>query len=440
MKSIYLTYRFFAAIFTIAIVFVIGFFLPSFFTIAVLLFIALMVITNVEIIALYSVKKGVDASRMLNEKLSNGDENPIIVSLHNNYPYTLYTKILDELPEQFQERHFSYNQKILPGKDALIKYNVRPVKRGEYNFGAVNVYASTIFYFVRRRYRFAKDVTVPVYPSFIQLRKYELLALSNRLAEAGIKKIRRIGISMEFDQIRDYVAGDDYRTINWKATARRSSLMVNQFQDEKAQQVYSIIDKGRAMKMPFEGMSLLDYAVNASLVVSNIALLKGDKAGLLTFSEVMGTFLPAERKTMQMHSIMEVLYNQKSRFLEPDVPNLYSFIRKKISQRSLLLFYTNFETLSALRRQLPYFRMMAKRHLLVIVFFENTEIRELLNNDAKDVENIYVKVIAEKFAFEKRQIVKELERNGIYAILTQPKNLTVNTINKYLELKSRGLI
>src|SRR5690606_37930882 len=125
-----------------------------------------------------------------------------------------------------------------------LTYTLRPVKRGAYHFGAVNIYAGTNVQFIRRRFRFSQNKTVPVYPSFIQMRKYELLAISNRLTEFGIKKIRRIGQNREFEQIKEYVVGDDYRTINWKATARRGTLMVNTYQDERAQQVYAVIDKG----------------------------------------------------------------------------------------------------------------------------------------------------------------------------------------------------
>ena len=141
-----------------------------------------------------------------------------------------------------------------------------------------------------------------------------------------------------------------------------------------------------------------------------------------------------------MQKILEVLYNQKTNFLESNYELLYANIRQRITNRSLLLLYTNFETLSSLQRDLPYFRKIARDHLLVVVFFENTELRALLDAPASTTEEIYLKTIAEKFAFEKRQIVKELQRYGIHSILTTPSGLTVNTINKYLELKARRLI
>ncbi len=348
--------------------------------------------------------------------------------------------IVDELPVQFQKRDMEATLTIPSGGSRAVSYTVRPVERGEYRFGTINVFARTPLGLVRRRYRSGGDLMAPVYPSYIQMRRYELLAISNRLSQAGIKKIRRVGQTMEFDQIREYVIGDDFRNINWKATARTSELMVNQFQDEKAQQVYSVIDKGRVMKMPFEGMTLLDYAINTSLVISNIALLKGDKAGLATFSEKMGTLLPAERRRSQMQKVLEILYNQRTNFMESSFDLLYATIRRKLTTRSLLFLYTNFETLSSLQRQLPYLRNIARDHLLVVVFFENTELRAMLETMPTDTEGVYLKTIAEKFAFEKRLIVKELQRYGITSILTTPSGLTVSTINKYLELKARRLI
>jgi uncharacterized protein (DUF58 family) len=245
---------------------------------------------------------------------------------------------------------------------------------------------------------------------------------------------------MEFEQIKEYVPGDDFRTINWKATARKGDMMVNHYTDEKSQQIYCIINKGRMMKMPFKQLSLLDYAINASLVLSNVALLKQDKAGIITFSEEIGNVLPADRKATQMNAVLEVLYNQKTRYLESDFEKLYLQIRKTISQRSLLVLFTNFESMSALQRELPYLRKIARYHLLLVVFFENTEIKELITQEAADVQAVYIKTIAEKFTQEKRMIVKELQQYGILSILTAPENVTANTINKYLELKNRQAI
>jgi uncharacterized protein (DUF58 family) len=321
-----------------------------------------------------------------------------------------------------------------------ISYNLRPTERGDYTFGALNIFTASPIGLVQRRFQFDEQQTVPVYPSFIQMRKFELYAISDRLTDIGIKKIRRLGHTLEFDQIREYVRGDDVRSINWKAMARRNELMVNQYHDERSQQVYSVIDMGRTMKMPFEGLSLLDYAINTSLIISNIALQKHDKAGLITFSDKPGPKVPAQKKHSHIYRIQEALYNLDTDFNESDFSRLYLSLKQHVRQRSLILLYTNFETLSAMRRQLPYLKRIASDHLLVTIFFQNTELDELLNSKADSEEEIYTKVIAEKFSHEKKTIVQELNQMGVQTILTPPAELSVNTINKYLQLKARGVI
>jgi uncharacterized protein (DUF58 family) len=328
---------------------------------------------------------------------------------------------------------------LQPKEQKHILYQLRPTKRGVYNFGNIRLFAASPIHFFTRRFTLDEPTDVAVYPSYLQLRKYQLLAISNSLSEAGVKKIRRFGHSMEFEQIKEYVQGDDYRTLNWKATAKSGQLMVNTYSDEKSQQIYCVIDKGRVMKMPFEGLSLLDYAINASLVLSNVALMKQDKAGLVTFAEGVGAFVKADKKALQMQMILETLYSQKTRYLETDFERLYVTLKTKVTQRSLVVLFTNFESLSGMKRQLPFLRKIAAQHLLVTVFFENTELSNVLHQPAEDLA-VYTKAISEQFAYEKRQIVKELNSYGIMSILTAPKDLTVNALNKYLEIKARNLI
>ena len=191
------------------------------------------------------------------------------------------------------------------------------------------------------------------------------------------------------------------------------------------------------MKMPFHGMTLLDYAINAALVLSNVALVKQDKAGLITFEKNIDSFLLADKKPTQMNQVLENLYRQKTDYLEPDFEKLFSIIRNRVTNRSLMVLFTNFESLESLQREMTALKKIARYHLLLVVFFENTELKSLLEGKTKTLEEIYIKTIAEKFAYEKRQMVKELHKNGIPSILTTPENLTVNTINKYLELKTR---
>lgn len=400
----------------------------------------LLVLTIYDLFILFSTKNGVVVSRNLPDKFSNSDENPVEVFIENKFPFLVDVKLIDELPIQFQERQFKLATSLKSKEKQILNYVITPFERGAYKFGFLNIYVSTRLNIIERRFRFDAEKEVKVYPSYIQMKKYEFLAMSNRLTEFGLKKIRRIGHTMEFEQIKNYVSGDDVRTINWKATAKRGHLMVNQYQDEKSQPIYSIIDVSRTMKMPFEQLKLMDYAINSTLAFSNIALLKNDKAGMMTFAKKVENIVPASNKKTNLTVLNEALYNITTDFLDADFGMLYGMIKRKINQRSLLILYTNFEHISSLKRQIAYLKSISKKHLLVVVFFENTELEEVIENDSESLQNIYHKTIAEKFAYEKRLIVKELEKAGIHAILTKPSQLSVNVINKYLEFKAKGLI
>jgi uncharacterized protein (DUF58 family) len=377
------------------------------------------------------------AERLTADRWSNGDDNKVVLHFQNNYSFPIVAHIIDELPAQFQERNWYRKTRLEPHSEQQVVYSVKPLTRGEYSYGDIIVFVKGPLQLAKRKFVFPAAETIKVYPSYIQMRRYYLLAVTNRLQEAGVKRVRRLGHSMEFEQIKEYVRGDDYRTINWKATARKKDLMVNNYTDERSQQIYCLVNKGRAMKMPFEGMTLLDYAVNATLVLSNVALVKQDKAGLITFAENLDAFLPADKKSTQMNLVLETLYRQQTKFLEADFEKLYSIIRNRITHRSLLVLFTNFESMDSLQRELPSLKLIAQYHLLLVVFFENTELKQLTESKAATMEGIYIKTIAEKFSFEKRLMVRELHKNGILSILTSPQNLTIDTINKYLELKNK---
>lgn len=440
IRALYLNSRLFIAIGVVVAAFLISFIADGLIVVPQALFFLLLALVCTDLLLLFRIRRGLHGHRFTPEKLSNGDDNEIRIHFENFYPFNAALQVIDEIPHQFQRRDLTFELALAPGESKVLRYFLRPVKRGEYSFGAVNAFVRSPLGLLSRRFRFSADALVPVYPSFIQMRKYELLAISNRLVDQGIKKIRRIGQNMEFESIKEYVSGDDFRTINWKATARKNHFMVNHYQDERSQQVYSLIDKGRVMQMPFNGLSLLDYAINASLVISNIALKKSDKAGLITFQDRIGSMLPASRQNNQMSQILEVLYNQKTAYRETDYSALFAQVRRKVTQRSLLLLFTNFESIYGLHRQLPYLKRLAQQHLLVVIFFENTEMKTLLQEPAHQLKEIYYKAIAEKFSYDKKLIAKELAQHGIQALLTAPEHLTVNTINKYLELKARGMI
>lgn len=440
IRNTYLPNRFFLLFGGVIVLFALGFPFPAFYYVGLASLLVALGLVLADTGLLFGRRVSLDAKRQLPKVLSLGDPNPIVLDIHNRSPHYLHLTLIDELPLEFQIRDFSRTLRIAPESWKKVTYELTPTRRGAYKFGAIHIFISSPLGLVQRRVSISQETTIPVYPSIIQVKKYSLKSFQKVTTLQGVKKMRRIGHSYEFEQIKEYVRGDDYRSINWKATSRRAGLMVNQYEDERAQQVYCLIDKSRVMRLPFHGLSLMDYAINTSLVMSNIVLQKHDKAGLLTFSDKIGSILKADRKGDQMHKILMALYNEKERHGEANYELVYQAVRRLIKGRSLLLLFTNFESSFALERVLPVLRRINLQHLLVVIFFENTEIRDFAYQEVSDLESIYTQTMAQKFVAEKMQQVQKLRQYGIQAILTRPEELSVNTINKYLELKARGLI
>ena len=440
MKNLYINNRFFYLLILLGALYVLSFFFKKIIWIPNIIVVLLLITCILDILLLFGQKNAISAIRTLPEKLSNGDQNHIKIDVKNGYFFPSKLTIIDEIPYQFQKRDFKSIHLIKSNQNHYFQYDLSPKERGEYTFGNLNVYATSPLGLISKRFRFQNDVMIPSYPSFIHLKKYELMALQNEFLLGGIKKIRRLGHTMEFEQIREYVQGDDIRTINWKATSKHNKMMVNQYQDEKAQRIYLLIDKGRTMQMPFEGLSLLDYSINSAMALAHIIIRKGDRAGMMTFSKKAQNKVAADNKSGHLKKISEALYNCKTNFVESDYSTLYQEVKYNINQRSLLILFTNFETLDAVNRQMKYLRAIAKNHLLLVVFFKNSELQNMIKSNPQHLQDIYDSIIAEKLEFEKKLIIQELKKYGIHTLYTLPENLSIEAINSYLEIKSRGIL
>jgi uncharacterized protein (DUF58 family) len=389
---------------------------------------------------LFQTKIPIEVKRKTTNQFSLHDENTVFLSVANHSNKALSLRLVDELPFQLQVRDFERNLTLEVNEVWEDRYKIIPIKRGSYLFGNVNVFLSLKYGFIARRIQVDLKTEVKVYPSFLQMRNYELMVFSAERNSEGIKKVRKRGHGLEFSDIKHYSLGDDPRTINWKATSRKQELMVNNYQVEKSQQVYAVINNSRVMHMPFNNLSLLDYSINATLSLLNIVLRNQDHAGLLTFAGKVDTFIPAQRRGQQRSILLDALYNQQETTEEADYQGLYDFTKRSIKGRSLLLMFTNFMSLASLERNLTVMKRMNRAHLLVVIFFENTELEEHVLEPVSSTMDIASKVMADKLLIDQQQIIIELRKLGIQAIKTKPEDLTTNTINKYLELKSQGFI
>ena len=439
IKDLFLRPRLFGVLTAVVLLYILSMQVPLMMVLGHFILVGVVIFFLIEYGILFFTKNQIFMQRHMDDVLSNADDNRISIELMSEFNLPLHIKMIDELPVQFQERKFVILDKLKARDEKTVRYKLRPTTRGEYHFGKTHIYASTSIGLLQRRFSTAENFMVKVYPSYLKLKQYSIRGVASRDQITGSRKVRK-GMSTEFDQIKDYVRGDDVRTINWKATARRSHFMINTYMDEKSQQVFCLIDKSRLMKMPFDGVSLLDYSINASLMFSYVALQKDDKVGLITFSSKINDVIKASKSRKQFSTIVERLYNQTTEFQESDYGDLQLAVKKDVGQRSLLLLFTNFETYVGFERKLPYFRMLNKKHLLCVVLFENTELKNIHEERGHSLEDIYVKTMADKYNYEKKMMLKELRKNGILSIYSAPSDLSVNVVNKYLDLKTKRYI
>lgn len=435
-----MTRWFFAAFVAVILLYVLAFSYPELEFVANVVLASLIGLTCIDALLVFSSREPIDITRKLNSRLNLGDENHVVLTIRNKTAQPINFSMIEGFPVEMQERATVFKGIISSDGSKDFPYIFIPKRRGEFEFGDVFVIIRSMFFLASRRIDYPLKEIVHVYPSVLQMKQYELQVFQQQKTSTGIKKIRRLGNNSEFEQIKNYVQGDELKTINWKATSRRNELMVNQYQEEKSQNIYCIIDKSRNMQMEFDGLSMLDYSINSSLVFSNIALRKGDKAGLITYSDKIGTMLAAERSGGQMRRIQEALYNQKTQYKESNFELLYNSIRRTIKSRSLLVLFTNFETEFAMRRAMPYLRKLNQKHVLMVVFFQNSELQELAFQPSKTIHEVYQSAVAERMISIKSKVARELRQNGIQTVLTLPEELSINTINKYLELKAKGAI
>ncbi len=393
-----------------------------------------------NLVLLYGPKGRLVAERSCPELLSLGDDNKVTVKVRNTFNQKVRTIVYDEAPFSFQMRHLKLTADIEPKGEVELPYTVRPVRRGLYVFHTINVFKSVFPHLIIRRFKYDSPFKTKVYPAFAFMHNMEQLSFTNRELEWGSKSIRRIGQSREFEQIREYVKGDDFHSINWKATARKHTLMVNEWQDEKAQTIYAVVDKGRGMQHTFNGLSLLDHSFNSALRLAYLSLQNHDNVGLITFEREVGAFVQAGRSMKQMNRMLSTLYDEVSSFYQSDYFNLYDFCKRKINKRSLLVIYTTFDSLTSVRRQLPHLQQLAKSHVVLVTFFIDKDLEQMANERPNDTLGYVTQMVAQKFGFEQKQIVKELRRYGIYSLLTSPEKLNSDVINRYLEFKSRHIL
>jgi uncharacterized protein (DUF58 family) len=289
-----------------------------------------------------------------------------------------------------------------------------------------------------RQARYPAQAAVKVYPNVLDVRKYDLLARKGLLYELGLRQARIFGMGTEFERLREYNTDDEFRRINWKATARRGKPIAAEYETERSQYVLSVIDTGRLMRPPIGDLAKLDYVINTALLLTYVALLKGDHVGLLTFADDVSTYLAPRNKRGQFALMLEALYNVQFQPVEPDYARALGYLSLKNPRRSLVVVFTDLVTLDAARPLIAHMSRLAQRHLPLCVTISDPNIARYTGQATPTSDAAYQRAVAEMLRDERQVVLDTLNRHGVLTLDVPADKLTVSVINTYLELKARG--
>jgi len=344
----------------------------------------------------------------------------------------------DEPPQDFIISELFQTGVVAPGETVTVSYKVKPLRRGDYTFGKCNLRYRGVLGLVMRGHRYPLDAPVKVYPNLLEVRKYELLARRDQLFEIGLKNIRRVGEGTEFERLRDYERDDDYRRINWPATARLHKPITTDYQPERSQSVIVMLDAGRLMTAPLGPLSKLDYAINTTLLLAYVAIVRGDRVGLLTFADTVTGYWEPDRGRRQFLVLLEALYKVQPQQVESDYLKAGAFLSTRRSKRSLVALFTDIIDRQQASAMVRGFGRLAPRHLPMAVTMADNEVLLMAGRTPSDPQQMYESVVARTLLDDRAEALEALRRRGALTIDVPADKLTLAVVNKYLEVKARG--
>ncbi len=382
----------------------------------------------------------VSVGRWCDEKLSLGARNVVELRLRNRAGVPLEMEVRDEPPYLFNVSGEKIRLMLPADSESSVSYGVTPRKRGNYEFGHINVRYSSRFGLFKRQVRIDERMRVKVYPNLLELRKYVILARRGRFSETGLKHSKRYGEGTDFESLRDYLPDDDYRRINWKASARAGRPISEEYEHERSQNVTIMLDCGRMMTAVMEDMSKLDYTINSALMLGYVSCIKGDKVGLVAFSDDVEAYIPPRGGKRQLYRIVEELYDISPKMCQPDYEKAFTLVESKLRKRSLIVVFTDLIDVEISKTLTSYLPLLRPHHLVLCITLKDSKLVELADQIPDNMEDVYQKAVAGQLLLEQQETLNRLHQQGVLVMDSTPEELSVAAVNRYLELKGRNLI
>ena len=400
----------------------------------------------------------VEVARVMNSKFSLGAENVVTLRVVNRSRYQLRLRLKDDFPPTFRFDRVIHDVYVAPGTSEGIIYRLTPSRRGIYHFADIHVQCWGILGLIIRQRRVEAAAEVKVYPNLHAIRQYELLVRRGMLGQLGLKNSRQFGEGTEFERLRDYSPDDDIRRVDWKATSKHQKPIVREFETERSQEVVIMLDTGRLMASPIltepsepentpdaesnpgQAMIKLDYAINTTLMTSYVSTLKGDKVGLIAFSDTVHRYLDPKPGKKQFLAMLETTYALQAYPVEPDFETAFKYLASKQRKRALVILFTDILDKDAAEGLARSVTTLARHHLIACVTLTDSGIIALAAQKPTSSKIVYQRAIAERLLQEKQATLEILRSRGVITLDVPAHQLTMEVVNKYLELKAKSQI
>jgi uncharacterized protein (DUF58 family) len=379
-------------------------------------------------------------ARRAGPQLAVGEREQVAIRVWNDGPQAVRVAVRDEPPPAFRAEG---RRTLLPvpGRGmAEAEYCVRAPGRGAYTFPGLTARVAGPLGLAERQWRVALETPVRVYPNFRLAARMELLGRRAHLIRTGLHALRRRGEGRTFESLREYVQGDEFRHIDWKATARRQRPMVREYELERHQNVFLMVDAGRMMTAQVGESTKLDYAVNAALLMAHAAIGQSDKVGLLVFADEVQAYLPPRGGTRQIRQILEALCGVHASLVEPDYGLAFRYLAARRVQRALVPLFTDLVDARASARLLRHVAALVPRHLPLLVAIADPELERYAGVRPAGVSAVYRQAVARDLLAERAEALRGITARGGLALDVPPDRLNLAVVNRYLEVKRRGMI
>jgi len=381
---------------------------------------------------------GLAVARHVPASLSLGEDNVVRLTVRDlsGLPQTVAVK--DDPPPDVPASRRELQFRLEPHQDAADTYVLHPLSRGEYRFGDLHVRRTGPLGLVARQWRVPAAERVKVLPNVAQAQRCQTLVMTGRLREAGVRISRQPGAGREFSSLREYLPDDEFRAIDWNATARRAKLISRQYEMERSREVVVALDAGRLMAGYVGELTKLDHAINAALVLAYVSQAVGDRAGMMVFAENVKTYVPPGKGSAHIHALLDAMYAVQPAPVDPSFLDAHLHLKARLRKRSLIVFFTDMDDPESARSAVSHISMLARKHLCICVAVGDPQVVQAAEVVPATAEEAFRQSVAAIVLRDRELALLQLRRAGVLVVDALPGAAAMEMVARYLELKQSG--